>query len=113
MSRKESSPLAVLEAMSRGLPVIATDVGMLADFVAEGTTGHIVKVGDVEAISSHLLAFAADPERRQRMGDAAQLAARSRYDVAVLGPQTEQVLTEAAAIRNRPPFGFVAGLCGS
>lgn len=113
VSRKESSPLAVLEAMSRGLPVIATDVGMLADFVAEGTTGHIVKVSDVAAISNHLLAFAADPKRRQRMGDAAQLAARTRYDVAVLGPQTEQVLTEAAAIRNRPPFGFVAGLCGS
>lgn len=113
VSRKESSPLAVLEAMSRGLPVIATDVGMLADFVAEGVTGHIVQVGDVDAISRHLLAFAADPARRHRMGEDAQAAARANYDVGVLGPKTEAVLAEAAAIRNRPWLGFVAGLCGT
>uniref|UniRef100_Q07PS8 Glycosyl transferase, group 1 n=1 Tax=Rhodopseudomonas palustris (strain BisA53) TaxID=316055 RepID=Q07PS8_RHOP5 len=113
VSRKESSPLAVLEAMSRGLPVIATNVGMLADFIAEDTTGHIVQVGDVEAIARHLLAFAADPARRRRFGEAAQAAARAQYDVAVLGPATEAVLGEAAAIRNRPWLGFVAGLCGS
>ncbi|ABD88844.1 glycosyltransferase family 4 protein [Rhodopseudomonas palustris] len=112
-SRKESSPLAVLEAMSRGLPVIASDVGMLADFVTENVTGHVVKVGDVDAISRHLIALAADPERRKAMGDAAQAAARTKYDMSVLAPQTEAVLREAAAIKNRPWLGFAAELCGT
>ncbi|MBB5047186.1 glycosyltransferase involved in cell wall biosynthesis [Rhodopseudomonas rhenobacensis] len=112
-SRKESSPLAVLEAMSRGLPVIASDVGMLSDFVAENVTGHVVQVGDVDAISRHLIALAADPERRKAMGDAAQATARTKYDMSVLAPQTEAVLREAAAIKNRPWLGFAAELCGT
>jgi glycosyltransferase involved in cell wall biosynthesis len=112
-SRKESSPLAVLEALSRGLPVIATDVGMLRDFIVEGRTGHIVEVGDVDAIARLLIVLAADPDRRSAMGEAAQAEVRSRYDMAIVAPQIEHELGAAAKLRNRPLLGFVARLCGS
>jgi glycosyltransferase involved in cell wall biosynthesis len=112
-SRKESSPLAVLEALSRGLPVIATNVGMLRDFIAEDRTGHIVQVGDVDAIARLLIALAADPDRRRAMGDAAQTAVRAHYDMAIVAPQVEHELGEAAKIRNRPLLGFVAHSLGS
>ena len=39
VSRKETGPLAVLEAMSTGLPVLATNIGMLPDFVRDGAAG--------------------------------------------------------------------------
>jgi glycosyltransferase involved in cell wall biosynthesis len=95
------------------LPVIATDVGMLRDFIAEDRTGHIVQVGDVDAIARLLIALAADTDRRRAMGDAAQAAVRASYDMAIVAPQVEHELSEAAKIHNRPPFGFVAELCGS
>lgn len=112
-SRKESSPLAVLEALSRGLPVIATDVGMLSDFISEDRTGHIVQVGDVDAIARRLTTLATDPGKRLAMGDAAQQAVRANYDMAVIAPRVERELYAAAKTRNRPLLGFVARSLGS
>ncbi len=108
----ESSPLAVLEAMSRGLPVVTSGAGMLTHFVRDGITGHVVRVGDVGAVSGHLAALAAEPERCRAMGHAAHAFVHSTYDVTILAPRVEAVLREAASAKNRPWLGFVAGLCG-
>ena len=112
VSRKETGPLAVLEAMSTGLPVLATNIGMLPDFVRNETAGSIVNVGDIAAIADRLAAMALDPARRKFMGDAAQAIVRSDYDVEIAGPKIEAILAEAARIKNRPLLGFVAGMCG-
>jgi glycosyltransferase involved in cell wall biosynthesis len=112
VSRKEAGPIAVLEAMATGLPVVATDIGMLPDFVRDGVAGHIVGVGDIAAIANRLTALALDPERRKAMGEAAQRIVRSDYDIEVAATRVEALLEEAAQIRNRPLLGFVAGLCG-
>jgi glycosyltransferase involved in cell wall biosynthesis len=112
VSRKETGPLAVLEAMSSGLPVLATNVGMLPDFVRDGTAGYIVNVGDIPAIADRLVAMALDPAKRRAMGQAAHDIARNDYDVEIAGPKIEAILAEASQIRNRPLLGFVAKLCG-
>lgn len=112
VSRKETGPLAVLEAMSAGLPVLATSIGMLPDFVRDGEAGHIVDVGDIAAIADRQTAMALDPDKRKAMGAAAAKIARDEYDVEIAGPRIEAILAEAAQIRNRPLLGFVAGLCG-
>jgi glycosyltransferase involved in cell wall biosynthesis len=112
-SQKETGPIAVLEAMARGLPVVATDVGMVRQFLQDGVSGHVVGVGDTEAMAQHIIALARDPLRRYATGLAAAQAVRAGYDVAALAPMIEHELCQAAAIRNRPWLGFVAGLCGS
>lgn len=112
VSRKETGPLAVLEAMSSGLPVLATNVGMLPDFVRDGTAGYIVDVGDISAIADRLAAMALDPTKRRAMGHAAHDIARNDYDAEIAGPKIESILFEASRIRNRPLLGFVATLCG-
>jgi L-malate glycosyltransferase len=112
VSRKEAGPIAVLEAMASGLPVLATNIGMLPDFVRDGVAGHIVGVGDIAAIAERLTAMARDVKRRKAMGEAAHRIARSDYDLEVVAPRVEALLEEAAQIRNRPLLGFVAGLCG-
>lgn len=113
VSRKETGPLAVLEAMSTGLPVLATRIGMLPDFVRDGTAGHIVDVGDIAAIAAKLTAMAQDPARARAMGLAAHAIVQSDYSIENNGPKIEAILSEAAGHRNRPLLGFVAGLFGA
>lgn len=66
----EATPLAILEAMSAGLPIIAYDVGGLGEQVAPGRTGYLVAPGDVEMACECLLALGGQPEIRARMGQA-------------------------------------------
>lgn len=112
-SGKETGPIAVLEAMARGLPIVATDVGLVSEFLQDGTSGHVVPVGDVDALAQRMLALAHDPVARALMGQAAAQAVRATYDIAAVAPRVEHELRAAAAIRNRPLLGFVAELCGT
>lgn len=79
-TRGDCMPLAVMEAMAAGLPVIATDVGALREEVEEGRNGLIVAPGNVEAISEAVQALIADPARRERMGRASREIAEQRFD---------------------------------
>lgn len=54
-SYNEGLPMAVLEAISYGLPVIATDVGDMVAAVRDGENGYLIHPGDVEAIADAIL----------------------------------------------------------
>lgn len=69
-SRIEGLPGVVLEAAARGLPVVATAVGSVADAVVDGRTGLLVPPGDPEALAGALDRLLADPGLRDRMGTA-------------------------------------------
>ena len=58
----------ILEAMSTGLPVIATDVGGNAELVRHGRSGEVVPAADVQAMAASLLRMVRDPERATVMG---------------------------------------------
>lgn len=64
----ESCPNVILEAMGAGLPVIGTDVGGVAEIVAEGATGRIVPPGEPVALAEAVGALLGDPALRQEMG---------------------------------------------
>ncbi len=64
----ETFPLAVLEAMACGVPVVASDVGAVREMVADGDEGRVVPPGDVETLAGALLSLADAPEERSRMG---------------------------------------------
>jgi glycosyltransferase involved in cell wall biosynthesis len=68
----EGSPMAVIEAMAAGLPVVATAVGGVPELVEPGVTGLLVPPGDTAALAESLAALARDPRRR------AAFAARAR-----------------------------------
>jgi glycosyltransferase involved in cell wall biosynthesis len=79
-SDAEALPLAALEAMAAGRPVVATDVGGSSEAVANGETGLLTLPGDAEALASAFLRLARDREKAQRMGARGQERQRRLFD---------------------------------
>jgi len=71
-SETESAPLTFLEAMSSGLPVVATNVGGIPEMVEHGRNGYLVSLKNPEAIAERLLEFNADKKKMSRMGQRAR-----------------------------------------
>lgn len=67
-SRWEGFPRSVLEAMRAGLPVIASDVGGVAEAVADSVTGFLVPRGDVRTLKQRLELLLQQPEKREVLG---------------------------------------------
>jgi glycosyltransferase involved in cell wall biosynthesis len=67
-SRAEGLPLAVLEAMEVGLPVVATDVGSVSEAVTSGSTGLLVPPNDTAALADALRRLVADSHLREQYG---------------------------------------------
>ena len=69
---EEATSLSALEAMASGRPLIAGDVGGLAEMVVDGETGLLVPA-DAEALAEAILRLAADPDLGMRMAAAARV----------------------------------------
>ena len=67
----EAMPLSVLEAMSAGLPVVASDVGDVSRLVTPDC-GAVVPAKDPQRLAEELGALLADPELRRRQGEASR-----------------------------------------
>jgi glycosyltransferase involved in cell wall biosynthesis len=74
-------PNASLEAMSAGLPVVATDVGGIAEQVVEGVTGHVIPAGDADALADALVRLAHDAATRARLGQAGRERIRTDFSL--------------------------------
>ena len=74
-------PNASLEAMSAGLPVVATDVGGMAEQIVEGVTGHVVPAGDPGALADALVRLAHDAAARARLGAAGRERIRTDFSL--------------------------------
>jgi glycosyltransferase involved in cell wall biosynthesis len=79
-SDAEALPMAILEAMSAGLPVLATSSGGVATAVSDGESGLLVAPGDMGALREGLIRLAGDSELRRAMGTAGQRRCRESWD---------------------------------
>jgi glycosyltransferase involved in cell wall biosynthesis len=95
-SRQESAPLAVVEAMAAGLPVVATAVGGVPYLVEDGVTGYRVPPGDPGTLARALIGVLEQPGRAQAMGLAARAAARDRFDPEHIAMSYLELYREAA-----------------
>ena len=90
----EGLPLAVLEAMHMGLPVVATAVNGTPDAVSDGQTGLLVAPGDPPALAGAIAELMSDAGRRQAMGEAAARAAAERFTIDRMVDETAVVYAE-------------------
>ncbi len=90
-SEVESFGLAALEAMSCGVPVVASNVGGLPEVVADGVTGFLHEVGDVEAMAISTLRLLEDEALHARMAAAARERAVSMFRLAPIVEHWEAV----------------------
>jgi glycosyltransferase involved in cell wall biosynthesis len=77
----EGFPLAILEAMAAGLPVVATAVAGVPEAVADGTTGRVVPAEDAPALADVLAELAADRGRARAMGEAGRERAEREFAI--------------------------------
>jgi glycosyltransferase involved in cell wall biosynthesis len=97
-SHREGMPLALLEGMSFGLPVIATPVGGIPDFVAHEDNGLLVPPGDVDALAESIATLAADSELRARLGEAARRRVAEQAGPDTIARRWRETYAELGAI---------------
>lgn len=68
----ETTSLATLEAMSTGIPVITTPVGMLTEYVHNNENGYLFPPGNVEYLSKKIENLISEPRKRISMGEKAR-----------------------------------------
>jgi glycosyltransferase involved in cell wall biosynthesis len=80
-ARREGLGVALLEASSSGVPVIATAVGGIVDVVENGVSGLLVPANDRRALGSALARLTGDPSLRERLGAAGRARVEARFSV--------------------------------
>lgn len=78
-SLDECFPLVILEAMSLGLPVVASEEGGIPDIIEQGRSGLMVAKNDPVALAEALAALIQSPSRRHELGQAGLAAYRARF----------------------------------
>jgi glycosyltransferase involved in cell wall biosynthesis len=95
-SHSEAMPLAVLEAMAAGVPVVATRVGGVPDLIDVGRTGLLVEPGDSAELAEGLAALLADDAQRAAMATAARDRAVTHFALDTGVAATAQLLRRLA-----------------
>lgn len=90
-SFSEGSPVCLIESLAAGIPVVATNVGGVADIVSDQNDGALVPSGDADAYASALLRLGQHP---RRLSAERALKVRSHYSIARLANDLEGIYSE-------------------
>lgn len=93
-SLREGLPVAALEAMAAGKPVIATNVGGTPELISDGETGLLVKPADPLALSGALEKLLSDRQLAQTMGERGRKRVENYFSLAKMINETEKLYEE-------------------
>ena len=93
-------PRAVIESMALGKPVIAFDVGGVAEMLKDGTTGSLVRgvPPDVEGLATQMLRYLRDPALRETQGRAGRVRVERDFDGATQAKRIQNEIVRAAGL---------------
>jgi colanic acid/amylovoran biosynthesis glycosyltransferase len=101
---EEGLPVALMEAMAAGLPVLSTLHSGIPELVRDGIEGFLVRERDVEALASRCSVLVDDPRLRAELGSAARLRIEERHDNHMLHDRLvelyRELLGEGAALTS-------------
>ncbi|MCL1893839.1 MAG: N-acetyl-alpha-D-glucosaminyl L-malate synthase BshA [Holophagaceae bacterium] len=78
-SYTESFGLAALEAMSHGVPVVASRVGGIPEVVRDGLDGYLAEIGDIEQMAKYVSLLITNPHLKAEMGNRAKERATNTF----------------------------------
>jgi glycosyltransferase involved in cell wall biosynthesis len=102
-SLSEALPVAVLEAMAAGRPVVATSVGGVPEAVVNGVTGLLVPPRNPTALAEAIVSLLSGPELRQQMGQAGRERVLQHFSVEQMVERTQTLyeqLLDAKGLRS-------------
>ncbi len=99
----ETFPLALLESLAMGKPVVASRIGGVPEIVEDGKNGLLVPVGDVTAFASALSRICSDPELLRDLSAEARPSVDPRFSVTEMAHRTEEVMM--ATLNDAQPEG--------
>lgn len=102
-SRSEGFPIAPIQAMAAGLPVIATRCGGPEEIITDGVDGLLVPRDDPAALAAAMLRVAADETLRRNLGNAARASARNKFSLTKMLESYDQIYREALGLNDRAP----------
>jgi glycosyltransferase involved in cell wall biosynthesis len=93
-SLQEGTPVALIEALAAGRPVVATDVGGVADVVEDGANGFLAASGDAEGLARRVLDLLGDGDRRRSMGETGRAGVAERHSASRVADRTAELYQE-------------------
>ncbi|HEX4781330.1 MAG TPA: glycosyltransferase family 4 protein [Usitatibacter sp.] len=103
-SHAEGLPMALLEAMAAGCPVVAASCGGIPDLVTDGVNGLLVPPGDVDALAQALHRVLVDRELASRLGREARATVARRYTAEAALERLEQLYSGLGVRRGHAPM---------
>ncbi|HEY2322371.1 MAG TPA: glycosyltransferase, partial [Thermoanaerobaculia bacterium] len=89
-------PVALIEAMAAGRPVVASTISGIPELVEDGVNGFLVDATHAERIAQAIRKLAENPQLRDRMGRAGQEKVRRQFDIRVTGERLLSLFKGAA-----------------
>jgi len=80
-ARREGMGVAVLQGMSAGVPVVASNVGGITDVIQDGTQGILIEPDDPHALIGALKCLLGDPALRSRLGNAGRSHVEEKFSI--------------------------------
>lgn len=79
----EGQPFTVIEALSSGVPIVASDIQAISAMISDPDNGRLVGMRDVKGFAEAIAELLEDPDERRRISDANRARAMERFDRAV------------------------------
>jgi glycosyltransferase involved in cell wall biosynthesis len=96
-SRIEGLPIAILEGMASGLPLVATAVGEVPTVIEDGRTGALVPAEDPGSLAAAVIELLQDPAKRERLGATARQLVEDEFSAERMTAEYLRVYEDAIA----------------